>query len=77
MAHSMLPLWPYNSSLLFSPDSLVLIPSPTLDSGLLLYMAAYTGVYGPVSEVVPQEGSPSMDMEITDGSFHASFVAMR
>ena len=28
-------------------------------------------------EVVPQDDCASVDMEITDGSFHASFVAMR
>ena len=28
-------------------------------------------------EVVPQDGSASLDMEITDGLFHASFVAIR
>ena len=28
-------------------------------------------------EAVPQDGSASVDMEITDGLFHASFVAIR
>ena len=36
-----------------------------------------TGGYMGICEVVPQDGSASVVMKITDGSLHASFVAIR
>ena len=45
----------------------------------LIQLRLVVDTYWPCCEVVPQDGSASMGMEITDGDglFHASFVAMR
>ena len=77
MAYFMLDLWPSGSFEKTYQVSQVIRTTPTHQSGVLMEGCPRTGGYMGICEVVPQDGSASVVMKITDGSLHASFVAIR
>ena len=69
MAYSMLPLWPPGSFEKTYQVSQVIRTTPTHPSGVLMEGCPHRHRKLGTCEVVPQDGSASVDMEITDGHF--------